>query len=167
MSLLIAHLLTLPLRFQISDDENIQIMQISAGVDMSMAVSTTGRVYSWGKADGGRLGLGSTSGIINLPRPVDLRNSKGEEIKAIDAECAFVHSLIVGLDGTLHQCGGVGIDGAADGQQNSENLEGTPVAIPDFNIWHRQTEPKEVVKTQKYQKYGKYELQGRSKMLGR
>jgi alpha-tubulin suppressor-like RCC1 family protein len=33
-------------------------MQISAGVDMSMAVSTAGKVFSWGKADGGRIGVG-------------------------------------------------------------------------------------------------------------
>jgi alpha-tubulin suppressor-like RCC1 family protein len=157
-----------PTLFLFPDDENVQIMQISAGVDMSMAVSTSGRVYSWGKSDGGRLGLGSLSSTVSIPRRVDLRSAKGDvPIKAIDVECAFVHSLIVGLDGTLHQCGGVGIDGAADGQQGEEHLEGKPVAIPDFNIWHRQTEPKEVVETKKWQKYGKYELQGRSKMMGR
>lgn len=150
------------------DNENIQIMQISAGVDLCMAVSTEGKVYSWGKSDRGRLGL-ETTGTINIPRQVQMYDSKsGEAIKAIDAECGYVHSLIVGIDGTLHMCGGVGIDGGADGQQQAEGEQtGRPVQIKDLNIWHRLTEPKDVVKTEKWVKYGKYELQGRSKMMGK
>jgi alpha-tubulin suppressor-like RCC1 family protein len=145
-------------------------MQISAGVDMSMAVSTAGKVFSWGKADGGRIGLGNINGIVNIPRQVRLTNPEsGALIKAIDVECGYVHALIVGLDGTLHQCGGVGINGADDGQQvpNSEEGMGLPVQVKDFNIWHRLLEPKEAVKpAEKWKKYGKYEVSGRSKMMG-
>jgi alpha-tubulin suppressor-like RCC1 family protein len=150
-----------------SGSKGIEIMQISAGVDLSMAVSTTGTVYSWGKADGGRLGLHLARGTVATPRPVQLENSKGERIKAIDAECGFVHSLIVALDGTLYQCGGVGIDGAADGQQEqvAEGQLGKPVQVKDFNIWHRLHEPTEIVKTERWKKYGKYEVKGRSQMI--
>lgn len=38
--------------------------------------------------------------------------------------------------------------------------------VPNFNIWHRLAEPKaHVVKAERWKKYGKYELKGRSKML--
>ena len=152
------------------DDENIKIMQISAGVDMSMAVSTEGKVYSWGKSDGGRLGLGMTAGIVNIPRQVQLTNPKTDApIKAIDAECGYMHCLIVGLDGTLHQCGGVGINGAGDGQQGDINEEerGQPVHLKDLNIWHRLPElKKEAVKAEKWKKYGTYTVSGRNKNIG-
>jgi alpha-tubulin suppressor-like RCC1 family protein len=145
-------------------------MQISAGVDMSMAVSNEGKVYSWGKSDGGRIGLGNVSGIVNIPRQVQISDPHtGRQIKAVDVECGYVHALIIGLDGTLHQCGGVGINGADDGQQeeNFEGKQGVPIQLKDLNIWHRLVEPKEAVKVpEKWKKYGKYEVSGRSKMLG-
>lgn len=143
-------------------------MQISAGVDLSMAVSTEGCVYSWGKSDGGRLGLAKSRGIVNIPRVVQLESNVGRPVKAVDVECGYVHSVIVGLDGTLYQCGGVGIDGAEDGQQEEVDLMdiGKPVQIKDFNIWHRMPEPKAAVKQkERWKKYGKYELKGRSKMM--
>lgn len=149
-------------------DNNIKIMQMSAGVDMSMVVTTTGEVYSWGKADGGRLGH-PVSGIIQHPRRVVLTDSKNEEIKAIDVDCGYVHCLIVAIDGTIHQCGGVGIDGKSDGQQERDLLaseRGKPVQVPDFNIYHKIPEPQEkVVKQERWKKYGTYELKGRKTML--
>lgn len=157
-----------PMKVMEFDHCGTKIMQISAGVDLSMAVSTDGCVYSWGKADGGRLGLPKTRGIVNTPRVVQVETKAGNQIKAIDVECGYVHSLIIGLDGTLHQCGGVGIDGAEDGQQEEvdEMNLGKPVQIKDFNIWHRMPEPKAAVKQkERWKKYGKYELQGRSKMM--
>ena len=33
-----------------------QVIQMSAGVDMSMAVTSSGQVFSWGKTKGGRIG---------------------------------------------------------------------------------------------------------------
>lgn len=91
-------------------------MQISAGVDISMAVSTTGSVYSWGKSDGGRIGQGMRAGVISSPRRVPVVSETGSPLKAIDVECGYVHCLIVGVNGTVHLCGGVGTDGEADGQ---------------------------------------------------
>ena len=91
-------------------------------MDISMAVSTTGTVYAWGKATDGRIGLGAGKTEITLPRKVDVGD---ENFKAVDVECGYVHSLIVGLDGTAYQCGGVGTDGKDDGQQdvNGSNEE--------------------------------------------
>lgn len=136
---------------------------MSAGVDMSMAVSTAGDVYAWGKTEGGRLGLGMQITRVTLPRRVRLKSdTDGQPLKAVDVECGYVHSLIVGLNGTVHQCGTVGIDGEADGQQ----VNGEPTQLEDFNIWHRIPEPKEQkLKQERWKKFGKYEVKGRQKMM--
>lgn len=133
---------------------------------MSMAVSTTGHVYAWGKSSDGRLGLGIGKSDITLPRRVDVGDA---EFKAVDVECGYVHAIIVGLDGSVYQCGGVGIDGKDDGQDlgeiEDENRRGYPELISGFNIWHRIAEPKESIVKEKWTKYGKYELKGRTKMM--
>jgi len=76
----------------------------------------------------------------------------------------------VGLDGTLYEAGGVGVDGEADGQRSSdspgETNAGKPRQVADFNIWHRVPEPKETLtKQERWKKFGKYEVKGRSKMM--
>ena len=115
---------------------------MSAGVDISMAVSTEGDVYAWGKTGtDGRIGLGNENKNITLPRKIEFLD---KNFKAVDAECGYVHSLIVGLDGSIYQCGGVGIDGKDDGQQDVEG-DGSPVLLSGHNIWHRIAEPKEKV----------------------
>ena len=149
-----------PMKIQYFDEQNIRIMQMSAGVDISMAVSTEGKVYAWGKTDEGRIGLGLNHNRVTLPRRMRLEH-QGKEIKAVDVECGYVHSLVVALNGTIHQCGEVGLDGKADGA----NSTGEARQVADFNIWHRIPEPKEHVKTEKWKKYGKYEVKGRQKMM--
>mmetsp|Transcript_936 Transcript_936/g.2387 ORF Transcript_936/g.2387 Transcript_936/m.2387 type:complete len:689 (-) Transcript_936:301-2367(-) len=151
----------IPLRIKDFDDKNVKIIQMSAGVDMSMAVTSTGDVYAWGKTDGGRLGLGVTAARVTLPTRVNVV-SNGLPIKAVDVESGYVHSVIVGLNGTIHTCGEVGIDGKADG----DGVSGEPVEEIDFNIWHRVREPVEkVVKGERWKKFGKYEVKGRQKMM--
>ncbi|KAL7545158.1 hypothetical protein ACHAWF_008513, partial [Thalassiosira exigua] len=148
----------------IKDNIGVRIHQMSAGVDISMAVSVDGTVYAWGKATGGRLGLGIENKNITIPRKVEL----DEGFKAVDVECGYVHSLIVGLDGSVYQNGGVGTDGKEDGQQDMDSGEtqlGKPAILSGKNIWHRIKEPKEMIKKEAWTKYGKYELKGRSKMM--
>jgi alpha-tubulin suppressor-like RCC1 family protein len=195
------------------EEEGVAILQMSAGVDMSMAVSTTGDVYAWGKTIGGRIGLDpiSTRGIVMQPRRVSLTRPKYDSdidsscstrttnddgkhnvrqpgrqpIKAVDVECGYVHSIIVALDGTLHICGSVGVEGEADGHfQHQEDGEGEeakrndeeeqeqkrykPRLIPDNNVWHRLAEPTDPDKpkpVERWKKFGKYEVKGRTKML--
>jgi alpha-tubulin suppressor-like RCC1 family protein len=150
-----------PMRMKCFDDDNIKIMQMSAGVDMSMAVTTSGKVYAWGKTDGGRIGLGlKKNNRVTLPRLVHMK-SGDEDIKAVDVECGYVHSMIVALNGTIYQCGNVGLDGQLDGEKAS----GQPEQVDDFNIWHRIPEPRENIKTDKWKKYGTYEVKGRQKMM--
>jgi alpha-tubulin suppressor-like RCC1 family protein len=154
------HSQMVPLRIQQFDDEQVRIMQVSAGVDMSMAVSTTGEVFAWGKTDKGRLGLGIENRLVTLPRKVSVE-SDGEPIKAVDVECGYVHSIVVGLNGTIHLCGKVGINGELDGEAG----QGLPSQIEDFNIWHRTPEPKVIVKKERWKKLNTYEVKGKAKMM--
>jgi alpha-tubulin suppressor-like RCC1 family protein len=192
-----------------NDDTDLLFRQMSAGVDISMAVTNTGTVYAWGKTEGGRIGLGMTKSQITKPRRVylndtinatttttvpsskgslDIRNLENDSIKykAVDVECGYVHSIIVALNGTTYICGGVGIDGEDDGQRQQQSpldidetdatgtgpngspemsTDGRPKQIPDIVIWQPLPEPKdEVVKKERWQKLGKYEVKGRSKM---
>jgi alpha-tubulin suppressor-like RCC1 family protein len=126
---------------------------------------------------GGRIGLGLANNYVNIPRPVTIRDDNGIPLKALDVDCGYVHSLIVAVNGTVHMCGGVGIDGDNDGQTEEEentpggdneakkSSGGQPRRIRDFNIWHRVPEPKEQIKKEKWKKYGTYEVKGRSKMM--
>ena len=44
--------------------------------------------------------------------------------------------------------------------------KGGPIQIPNFNIWHRTSEPKKnVEKKERWKKFGKYETKGRTKMM--
>ena len=130
-------------------------------VDISMAVTTEGYVYGWGKTEGRRNGLGVEQNNVTLPRRVNLGDGFS---RAVDVECGYVNSLIIGVDGTMLTCGSVGVDGERDGE-NIDKL-GFPRMLGDFNIWHRLPEPTmEPVKKERSKKYGKYEVKGRSQML--
>ena len=161
-----------PVKIASFDEDNLRVMQMSAGVDMSMAVTTTGEVYAWGKTDGGRIGLGMSSNEVMLPRRVPIYSPQAQgPIKAVDVECGYVHSLVVGVDGSLHLCGGVGVEGEDDGQEIDDSNDPDPAAagrprqVSNFNIWHRVPEPKDTVKKERWKKFGKYEVKGRSKMM--
>jgi alpha-tubulin suppressor-like RCC1 family protein len=152
----------------LDEGSGTRITQMSAGVDMSMAVDNQGQVYAWGKMDGGRIGLGLERKSVTIPRQVPVSSVDGESIKAIDVECGYVHSLIVGIDGSIHLCGGVGIEGADDGQVEDNSMDATvgkPRQVPNLNIWQRVIEAKEAVKKERWSKYGKYTVKGRTKML--
>jgi len=162
-----------PMKIMEFETNNISILQISAGVDISMAVSTEGTVYAWGQTTGGRVGLPNVhDGHVTIPRRVIVGN---DNEKAVDVECGYVHSLIVGYSGAIYMCGGVGTDGADDGQMLGEveevhlndvtKIVGQPVRVRGLNIWHKIAEPKEVKKAEKWKKYGKYELKGRRSMM--
>mmetsp|Transcript_25517 Transcript_25517/g.55214 ORF Transcript_25517/g.55214 Transcript_25517/m.55214 type:complete len:724 (+) Transcript_25517:401-2572(+) len=158
-----------PLKVQEFSQNNVKVINMSAGVDISMAVSSTGDVYSWGKTDGGRIGLGAVNTSVTIPRKVGLPGD-GKKVNAIDVECGYVHSLIVGLDGSVYQCGGVGIEGAEDGQNDEfdskDTRAGRPVKLKELNIWHRCAEPKmKTSSAQRWKKYGSYEVKGRSNMM--
>ena len=84
-----------PVMVQEFAQNDISIINFSAGVDISMAISSTGDVYSWGKTDGGRIGLGNAKTSVSIPRRVALPG--GGSTKAVDVDCSYVHSLILRL----------------------------------------------------------------------
>jgi E3 ubiquitin-protein ligase HERC2 len=140
-----------PVKIEEFDKLGVSVHQMSAGVDISMAVSTEGIVYAWGKAADGRLGLGIGNRSIKIPHPVEFADIN---FKAVDVECGYVHSLIVGLDGSVWQCGGVGTDGKEDGQQDLHSVHGKlghPEILLGYNVWHRIAEPKEEIVKQKWE----------------
>jgi len=140
-----------PVKIEEFDKLGVSVHQMSAGVDISMAVSTEGIVYAWGKAADGRLGLGIGNKSIKVPIPVEFADIN---FKAVDVECGYVHSLIVGLDGSVWQCGGVGTDGKEDGQQHLHSVHGKlghPEILSGYNVWHRIAEPKEEIVKQKWE----------------
>jgi len=150
-------------------DNKISIIQISAGVDISMAISTTGAVYGWGNTKDGVIGLKTDTTFVNVPHKVCITSSCGKEIKAVDVECGYLHSVVVGCDGSLHMCGNVDTDEDDSETSNVATLTPgsnvCPIQVPNLNVWHRLPEPREVIKSTKWQKYGKYELKGRSAMM--
>lgn len=153
----------IPTMIKALSDSNIKVAQMSAGVDMSMAVTNCGNVYSFGKNNRGSLGLGIESSRFNVPTEVHVE-TKEKSMKAVDVECGYVHSVIIGLSGTIYRCGSVGINGAADGGECSGEAE----QEIDFNIWHRNEEPKELAVSstkERWKKFGKYEIKGRQKMM--
>ena len=89
-----------------------------------MVVSTTGDVYSWGRSAGGRIGLKNYDDMVSRPKKASVKNANNENVKAVDVECGYVHSMIIGCDGSLYMCGGVGVDGEEDGQNASTLMEG-------------------------------------------
>ena len=59
--------------FHISVENGIKIMQISVGVDISMAVSTTGDVYGWGCTKDGRSGVKNIgSDFVSVPHKIEI-----------------------------------------------------------------------------------------------
>lgn len=156
----------IPMKIMYFEMNNIQIMQISAGVDTSMAVSTKGEVYAWGITKNGRIGVCTEGDYVSKPHRVHITNPTGEEIKAVDVECAYQHSLIIGVDGSFHYCGNTNVD-SLESESLVEGSEIRPCQIPNLNIWHRTPEPSEEVVQTKWKKYGKYELKGRSAMLAK
>lgn len=154
-----------PMKILFFDMHDIRIMQISAGVDISMVVSTKGEVYAWGNTKNGRIGICTENDFVSTPHRVRIMNPNGSEIKAVDVECGYQHSLVIGIDGSVHYCGNIDIDSETQNELLVEGSELRPCQIPDFNIWHRVPEPKEEIVQTKWQKYGKYELKGRSAMM--
>jgi len=161
-----------PMKIMEFEKNNVPILQISAGVDISMAVSNEGHVYSWGKTAGGRIGLHVPDNTTHVDTPTRVTVGDGEP--AVDVECGYVHSVIVGCSGAVYTCGGVGTDGKEDGLAVAVGVDerkgggkeiGQPVRLRGINIWHRIPEPKEDKKEVKWTKYGKYELKGRRSMM--
>ncbi|GMI08913.1 hypothetical protein TrVE_jg11399 [Triparma verrucosa] len=66
------------------------VKHISAGRDHTVALSNEGRVYSWGKGDDGRLGVGSEEDSV-YPRV--LKYGMMWDVKIVQVSCGEMHSM--------------------------------------------------------------------------
>jgi len=70
-----------------------RITQVSSGCEFSLALTTSGRVLSWGENDFGQLGNGT---IRNSATPAPVKLPAGVRITAISAGCEFGLALTAG-----------------------------------------------------------------------
>lgn len=97
------------------------ITTVSAGTGFSLAVSSDGSVWSWGRNDCGQLGQGTVS--ASNPTPAQVVQIRGIVAVAAGGE----HALALRGDGTVFAwgCGGSGQLGNGAGASSS-----TPVPVP-------------------------------------
>jgi alpha-tubulin suppressor-like RCC1 family protein len=100
------------------------ITAIAAGVDHSLAVTSTGTALAWGNNEFGELGNGSDTNS-NLPVPVNL--PAGTTITAIAA--GSYHSLAVTTTGTVLAWGNNSAGQVGNGSNTNSNLP-IPVNLP-------------------------------------
>jgi alpha-tubulin suppressor-like RCC1 family protein len=102
------------------------IVQVVSGAFFMLALTTEGKVYSWGSAYEGELGDGSTTGR-NLPGPVDAGPTSalfGKRVIAISA--GLQHALALCSDGTVASWGRNEYGQCGDG---SRSMRTRPVAV--------------------------------------
>lgn len=69
--------------------EGERVVQISAGFSHSLALTESGRVFSWGRNDLGQLGLGDSFtdmySMEDMPRLVESKKMAGKKVKEVSA----------------------------------------------------------------------------------
>lgn len=83
--------------------ENIKVADISAGGWHSLALSTEGEVYTWGRGEYGRLGLADRSGSIKLRAKKVQGQIEGHTVVQISAGGS--HTLALTSEGRLFTWG--------------------------------------------------------------
>jgi hypothetical protein len=94
---------SIPIRVHDFNDE--KVIQISCGHQHSMALTESGRVFSWGDNRKGQLGHNNTDDV-NKPTNVSLSN----EISIKKISCGREHSLLLSRDGDIYWFGGNGFE---------------------------------------------------------
>lgn len=79
-----------PALVQFLVDNDDEIMQVACGWDHSMAISTSGRVYTWGSGTNGKLGHGDEE---NCSVPTRVRAMDGRPVRVAKAGCE--HSVLL------------------------------------------------------------------------
>jgi hypothetical protein len=94
----------IPIKLNAFNDE--KVIQISCGYLHSMALTESGRVFSWGSNDFGQLGLNNNNKHVNKPSIVSLSN----EIAIKKISCGREHSLLLSQNGDIYWFGCNGIE---------------------------------------------------------
>jgi alpha-tubulin suppressor-like RCC1 family protein len=90
--------------------KGVKAKAITAGYEDALAISTTGRLYSWGYDSNGQLGDGQA---VNRDRPVRVKLPKGTKIKIVSA--GGNHGLALSTTGQLYAWGYNGFGQLGDG----------------------------------------------------
>ncbi len=80
------------------------VVAISAGRDHSMALTSDGRVFTWGSNFSGKTGVGETIGSLTLPAEIITSEDLAER-PLVAIEAGYGHSLAVAADGALFAWG--------------------------------------------------------------
>ncbi len=83
---------------------NERVVMISCGLWHSMALTESGRVYSWGRNDCGQLGIGTTGGS-NEPKFVAVIDEIKFNVFIEKISCGSYHSLLLSSDGYIYAFG--------------------------------------------------------------
>jgi alpha-tubulin suppressor-like RCC1 family protein len=76
----------------------------------SIAITTTGMAYGWGRNETGQLGLGYVSAVVPTPTQLSVSTTTGGEsssgIKFVGAGVGKYHTILIGSDGMAYAAGG-------------------------------------------------------------
>ena len=70
----------------------------------SVAITTNGDAYGWGRNETGQLGLGYTSAVVPLPTKLSIGDD--DSIKFVGAGVGKYHTILVGSNGLAYGSGG-------------------------------------------------------------
>ena len=70
----------------------------------SVAITTDGRAFGWGRNETGQLGLGYTSAVVPLPTELSIPGEEGE-ITFVAAGVGKYHTILVGSNGIAYASG--------------------------------------------------------------
>ncbi len=103
---------------------NPNIIKVSAGESISMALDDNGKVYTWGSDTYGKLGNGESSADVLIPTQIGLSN-------IVDIEAGRYHMLAVGSNGHVYAWG-KNTDGELGNNNNTE--QPSPIDITQLAI---------------------------------
>lgn len=70
----------------------------------SVAITSSGKAYGWGRNETGQLGLGYTSAVVPVPQPLTVGDD--ESIKFVGAGVGKYHTILVASNGLAYASGG-------------------------------------------------------------
>ena len=113
----------------LSSQGNVWI-SCSAGTYYSMAITASGRLYSWGKNTVGQLGLGDT---VNTSTPVQIGTQQWLQVAASN-DFVSPHTLAIRRDGTLWAWGANGSGQLGDGTTVDKS---SPIQVGSESTWSK------------------------------
>ena len=108
-----------------------KIVQIAAGAFHSLLVADDGTVFSFGWNDGGRTGLGLTSGNTPSAAPINTSNLEARKIVQVSAAN---HSLLLADDGKVFSFGRNDYGENGQGSGSGLTVVATPIDMTNVSV---------------------------------